>query len=210
MGQTLSEQDVWHVVKRKNSRPLNTKCPRKQLPKKEQFYDSNNNLIIKIKGRNFIYPPKAGVIMFNKNLDKVLVVKNNYASTEELSKLGLPKGHLYKEESFQKCAEREFYEETGLKISIPADRQFIKVNNSKYFPFCTDISNLNSLVPIDTEEISNYQIVGEDESDIKQNKISISSPIARSSIGRSAGETLTIPIPKGKIEVEITDVEFIN
>ena len=61
---------------------------------------------------------------------------------------------------------------------------------------------------IDTEEVSNYQIVGEDESDIKQNKISISSPIARALIGRSAGETLTIPIPKGKIEIEILKVEF--
>ena len=63
---------------------------------------------------------------------------------------------------------------------------------------------------IDTEEVSNYQIVGEDESDIKQNKISISSPIARALIGRTAGETLTIPIPKGKIEVEILKVEFIT
>ena len=63
---------------------------------------------------------------------------------------------------------------------------------------------------IDTEEVSNYQIVGEDESDIKQNKISISSPIARALIGRSAGETLSIPIPKGKIEIEIIKVEFIT
>ena len=63
---------------------------------------------------------------------------------------------------------------------------------------------------IDTEEVSNYQIVGEDESDIKQNKISISSPIARALIGRSAGEILTIPIPKGKIEIEILKVEFIT
>ena len=63
---------------------------------------------------------------------------------------------------------------------------------------------------IDTEEVSNYQIVGEYESDIKQNKISISSPIARALIGRSAGETLTIPIPKGKIEIEILKVEFIT
>ena len=62
----------------------------------------------------------------------------------------------------------------------------------------------------DTEEVSNYKIVGEDESDIKQNKISISSPIARALIGKSAGETLSIPIPKGKIEIEIIKVEFIK
>ena len=59
---------------------------------------------------------------------------------------------------------------------------------------------------IDTEEVSNYQIVGEDESDIKQNKISISSPIARALIGRSAGETLTIPIPKGKIDLSLIHI----
>ena len=63
---------------------------------------------------------------------------------------------------------------------------------------------------IDTEEVSNYQIVGDYESDIKQNKISISSPIARALIGRSAGETLTIPIPKRKIDIEILKVEFIT
>ena len=63
---------------------------------------------------------------------------------------------------------------------------------------------------IDTDEVSNYQIVGEDESDIKQNKISVSSPIARALIGRSAGETLIIPIPKGKIEIEIIKVEFLT
>jgi transcription elongation factor GreA len=44
---------------------------------------------------------------------------------------------------------------------------------------------------------------------IEQNKISISSPIARALIGKSVGDTLTIPIPKGKIEVEILEVEFI-
>ncbi len=63
---------------------------------------------------------------------------------------------------------------------------------------------------IDTDEVRNYQIVGEDESDINQNKISVSSPIARALIGRSTGETLIIPIPKGKIEIEIIKVEFIT
>ena len=67
-----------------------------------------------------------------------------------------------------------------------------------------------SFVDVDTEEESSYQIVGADESDISQNKISVSSPIARALIGRSVGDTLTIPIPKGKIVIEITDVEFVN
>ena len=66
-----------------------------------------------------------------------------------------------------------------------------------------------TFVDVDTDEVRIYQFVGDDESDIEQNKISISSPIARALIGKSVGDTLTIPIPKGKIEVEILEVEFI-
>ena len=61
---------------------------------------------------------------------------------------------------------------------------------------------------VDTDEESNYQIVGADESDLQKNKISVSSPIARALIGKSVGDTLSIPIPKGKIEIEILEVEF--
>ncbi len=67
-----------------------------------------------------------------------------------------------------------------------------------------------SFVDVDTDEESIYQIVGADESDLQKNKISISSPIARALIGKSVGDTLSIPIPKGKIEIEILKVEFAN
>jgi transcription elongation factor GreA len=65
-----------------------------------------------------------------------------------------------------------------------------------------------SFVDVDTDEESNYQIVGADESDLQKNKISVSSPIARALIGKSVGDTLSIPIPKGKIEIEILAVKF--
>ena len=65
-----------------------------------------------------------------------------------------------------------------------------------------------SFVDVDTDEESNYQIVGADESDLQKNKISVSSPIARALIGKSVGDTLSIPIPKGKIEIEIVEVVF--
>ena len=67
-----------------------------------------------------------------------------------------------------------------------------------------------SFVDVDTEKESSYQIVGADESDLQKNKISISSPIARALIGKSAGDTLSIPIPKGKIEIEILRVNFFS
>jgi transcription elongation factor GreA len=54
-----------------------------------------------------------------------------------------------------------------------------------------------------------YQIVGEDEADIKQGKISISSPTARALIGKSAGDTAEVRAPGGVREYEILDVKYI-
>ena len=66
-----------------------------------------------------------------------------------------------------------------------------------------------TFVNLGTDEEICYQIVGDDEADIKESKISISSPVARALIGKSEGDEVVIPIPKGKIEVEILKVEFI-
>ena len=66
-----------------------------------------------------------------------------------------------------------------------------------------------SFVDVDTEEEKRYKIVGEDEADLEQNKISVNSPIARALIGKKEGDTLVIPIPKGIIEVEVLEVEFL-
>ena len=54
-----------------------------------------------------------------------------------------------------------------------------------------------------------YQIVGEDEADIKLGKISIGSPIARALIGKSAGDVVEVMAPGGVREFEILDVQYI-
>ena len=66
-----------------------------------------------------------------------------------------------------------------------------------------------SFLDVDTEEEKRYKIVGEDEADLEQNKISVNSPIARALIGKKEGDTLVIPIPKGSIEVEVLEVKFL-
>ena len=53
-----------------------------------------------------------------------------------------------------------------------------------------------------------YQIVGEDEADIKQGKISISSPTARALIGKYAGDVVEVLAPGGVREYEILDVRY--
>jgi len=54
-----------------------------------------------------------------------------------------------------------------------------------------------------------YQIVGDDEADIKQYKISISSPIARALIGKSAGDTADVQAPSGVRQYEVLDVRYV-
>ena len=66
-----------------------------------------------------------------------------------------------------------------------------------------------TLMNLDNEEESVYQIVGDDESDIKQNKISVYSPVARALIGKSVGDEVVVKTPSGDIEYEICEVEHI-
>lgn len=65
------------------------------------------------------------------------------------------------------------------------------------------------LLDSDSEAEITYQIVGDQESDIKHGLISISSPIARSLIGKEAGEVATVQAPGGDKEYEILEVRYI-
>lgn len=66
-----------------------------------------------------------------------------------------------------------------------------------------------SLINLDTDEKSKYQIVGDDEADVKSGKISINSPIARGLIGKSVGDEVVIKTPAGDSEFEIDQVEYL-
>ena len=61
----------------------------------------------------------------------------------------------------------------------------------------------------ETGEKVSYQIVGEDEADLKLGKISFTSPIARALIGKSAGDVAEVRAPGGTREYEIVDVRYI-
>ncbi|HMK15140.1 MAG TPA: transcription elongation factor GreA [Burkholderiales bacterium] len=61
----------------------------------------------------------------------------------------------------------------------------------------------------DSGETFTYQIVGDDEADIKQGKISISSPIARALIGKYPGDVAEVQAPSGMRQYEILDVKYI-
>lgn len=66
-----------------------------------------------------------------------------------------------------------------------------------------------SVADTDSGDEARYQIVGEDEADIKKGLISVNSPIARALIGKSQGDTATVQTPRGPRELEILSVEYL-
>jgi len=58
-------------------------------------------------------------------------------------------------------------------------------------------------------EVVTYQIVGEDEAEIKEGRISVTSPIARALIGKQEGDVATVQAPGGTREYEIVSVKYI-
>jgi transcription elongation factor GreA len=70
------------------------------------------------------------------------------------------------------------------------------------FGATVDLEDMDSGQPV------TYQIVGDDEADLKQNKISLNSPVARSLIGKFAGDVAEVQTPGGRREYEILDVRY--
>lgn len=79
------------------------------------------------------------------------------------------------------------------------------LNTSKKVIFGVTVALIN----VETDEGVTYKIVGEDEANIKKEKISVTSPIARSLIGKEEGDTVFVNTPSGQLEFEIDKVEYI-
>ncbi|MBB1361302.1 MULTISPECIES: transcription elongation factor GreA [unclassified Shewanella] len=80
-----------------------------------------------------------------------------------------------------------------------------KLENTGRVIFGTTVTILN----IDTDAEVTYRIVGDDEADIKQNLISVNSPIARGLIGKSEGDEVSITTPGGLTDYEIITVKYL-
>lgn len=71
--------------------------------------------------------------------------------------------------------------------------------------FCATVDLENT----ETGDQVTYQIVGEDEADVKKGKLSSSAPIARAIIGKEEGDTVVVKTPNGTVEYEIVEVKHI-
>ena len=65
------------------------------------------------------------------------------------------------------------------------------------------------LTDLDSDEEITYQIVGDDEADLKARRISVGSPVAKALIGKEAGDEVSVTTPKGIREYEILEVDYI-
>lgn len=83
------------------------------------------------------------------------------------------------------------------------DPAAIEADGRAVFGATVDLEDVNS------GESVTYQIVGDDEADIKKGMISIGSPLARALIGKSAGDTAEVRAPGGVREYEILDVRYV-
>ncbi|SHO55298.1 transcription elongation factor GreA [Vibrio quintilis] len=91
------------------------------------------------------------------------------------------------------------------KLSVAQIIDVTKLENTGKIIFGSTVS----LVDVDTEEEKRYQIVGDDEADIKAGRISISSPIARGLIGKMEGDEVVINTPGGEKVFEVDCVDYI-
>ncbi|SFQ85942.1 transcription elongation factor GreA [Halopseudomonas formosensis] len=66
-----------------------------------------------------------------------------------------------------------------------------------------------TIANVETDEEVTYRIVGEDEAEIKEGKISVTSPIARAMIGKEEGEIVVVRTPSGVVEYEIVEVQHL-
>ena len=79
-------------------------------------------------------------------------------------------------------------------------------------PFTTFVESFSqtwqAVVPEETDEEQTFQIVGEDEADIKDGRLSVTSPLARALIGKGKGDSVEVSTPRGNKSYEVVTVAF--
>ena len=120
-------------------------------------------------------------------------------------------GDLKENAEYHAAREQQSFNEGRIQEieSRLADAQIIDV--SKIAPTGKVIFGTTvTLIACDTQETIRYHIVGEDEADLRQNKISILSPIARALIGKMEDDVVNVVTPGGEREFEVSTVEHLG
>jgi transcription elongation factor GreA len=170
--------------------------------------------------RLFIAPAQAGL---EGGMEKVPMTASGHASLEaELKRLTSEE----RPRIIQSIAEARRHGDLSENAEYHAAKEAQSLNEGRIAELedklaraeVIDVSKLSgstvkfgarvTLIDEDTEEKKVYQIVGDVEADVKEGRISISSPIARALIGKGKGDSVEVAAPGGPRSYEIRKVEF--
>ncbi|PHM74923.1 transcription elongation factor GreA [Xenorhabdus kozodoii] len=96
-------------------------------------------------------------------------------------------------------------QEIEAKLSNAQVIDVTKITNNGRVIFGATVTVLN----LDSDEEQTYRIVGDDEANIKENLLSVNSPIARGLIGKEADDVVVITTPGGQVEYEVLNVDYL-
>ena len=137
-----------------------------------------------------------------KSVDRPQVIENIAIAREH--------GDLKENAEYHAAREQQGFIEGRIKDSegklgnaVIIDVTTVNANGKVVFGATVDVADE------ETGDEMSYQIVGEDEADIKNNKISIGSPIARALIGKVEGDVAEIKTPGGLRSLEIVEIKYI-
>ena len=118
-------------------------------------------------------------------------------------------GDLKENAEYHAAREQQSFMEGRIK-DIEAKISNAEIIDIKNMPKSTRVifGSTVVLINLDDEKKVTYKLVGEDEADLKQGKISITSPLARSLIGKEQDDIIELKMPNGITEYEITKVKY--
>ena len=119
-------------------------------------------------------------------------------------------GDLRENAEYHAAKERQGFTEARVRVieTQLADAQVIdvtKIRPTGKVVFGTTVT----LFDLENEAEVRYKIVGEDEADIKENKVSVLSPLAKALIGKSEGDEAEVTTPAGKRQYEIQEIAHV-
>tara|TARA_B100001996_G_scaffold328097_1_gene275226 strand:+ start:1283 stop:1759 length:477 start_codon:yes stop_codon:yes gene_type:complete len=120
------------------------------------------------------------------------------------------KGDLKENAEYHAAREQQSFVEGRIK-DIEAKLSNAQIIDVKSIPAASKIifGSTVILINLNNEKKVTYKLVGEDEADLKKGKISITSPLSRSLIGKDKGDLVELKMPNETIEYEIIEVRYV-
>ncbi len=147
-----------------------------------------------------------GEKLLREELSELKSVKRPKIS--EAIKEAREKGDLKENAEYHAAREQQSFVEGRIK-DIEGKLSNAQIIDIERMPKSDKVIFGTTVVVADDDKEITYKIVGEDEADLKKGKISVTSPISRSLVGKSEGDHVTIKTPSGDLNYEIIEVKYV-